>query len=182
MTEIIWLKMASEPIINKFDARSNGYWTMLSVADQSVCYEFGDERGQTKCEEFSVTKGIGEAGVLYGNDVAGYDMDEDSMREIREENNKVTAYDIARALMSAGDYLTDNQHGGMDGFLEYWREQMKGVATWSYKYKNIYSDANGFLARVVVRRRKTKTRKGSKCLVWIDGSDLGHMVKNIEEI
>jgi len=69
-----------------------------------------------------------------------------------------------------GDWLSPD----MDTVLDKMRMET-GV---DYKYKNLYSRCGGFLAKVTIWKEGIK----DKVVAFIEGSDLGHFVENVEVI
>ncbi|RLI96719.1 MAG: hypothetical protein DRP00_04980 [Candidatus Aenigmatarchaeota archaeon] len=94
-----------------------------------------------------------------------YDMREWSEEKIKKTNTDLSLLDIVQMFFEVGDYLEPD----MDTKLEEFKT-LTGIA---YQYNNLYSNVSGFLAKVEFTRDKEKV------VMFVEGDDLGHLVKHI---
>lgn len=166
----VFLRMAHEPtFIYRGDSavRTDEHWVCLYVQNGKYVVEFGDYASTIDKWEFSDRT---DADIKFNGLVELYGMKEDKFKTVWKENEKLSLEQIIRAYFEEGDYLEPD----MDSVLE----QIKDDVKISYSYKNLYSDANGFLAHVKIRKQGYK----DKVEVFIEGDGFGHLVKKIQTI
>jgi len=156
--------MASEPLFDKHENRTDEHWVQLFRDRKGYHVEFGDDRGTLKTSD---GESIDDVIEVYQSKVEEYDMEEDSQKEVDRENQKLSLEDIVRLYFEEGDYLNE----GMDDALD----RLKTDANIRHSYKNIYEGSNGFLAKVNLRRGSEKLT----VFVDYDGTN-PHMVREIK--
>ena len=143
-------------------AESNEFCSELVVRRGYFIVRLGDERGvlEESCYEF-----LEEGNDKFKSYVKLYSMREWSKEKIDKANTDLSLLDIVQIFFEVGDYLEPD----MDTILEEF-QTITGIA---YQYNNLYSNAGSFLARIEFTRDKEKV------VVFVEGDDLGHLVKHI---
>ena len=168
-TEGLWSKQTKEG----YYGRTKEHWSQIYRQGKQYVVELGDCRGLIESEEFDEFE---EAESRFNEYVSNYDLEEDKLSSIKTENKneEVTLSDVVSAYMEAGDWLKDGMDSVLDEMVRDIRPILEGGLR--YTYRNLFSNMSGFVAEVKIRNGKHRVD------VTIDGSDLGHLVRNVQEV
>jgi len=143
-------------------AESNEFWSELVKNRRGFTARLGDDRGVLESLTY---KSLEDANNKFKQYMKLYDMREWSKEKIEKTNTDLSLLDIVQIFFDVGDYLEPD----MDTKLEEFKT-LTGIA---YQYNNLYSNPSGFLAKVEFTRDK------EKAVMFVEGDDLGHLVKHI---
>ena len=143
-------------------AESNEFWSEVVKNRRGFTARLGDDRGVLESLTY---ENLEDANVKFKQYIKLYEMKEWNKEKIQEINKDLSLLDIVQIFFEVGDYLEPD----MDTILEEF-QRITGI---TYQYSNLYSNVSGFLAKVEF------TRNEEKVVMFVEGDDLGHLVKHI---
>jgi len=167
-----FIRLADEPTfkdrgIPQSEYRTEEHWAQVYVQNGEYHVEFGNCRGTIEDKRADRDTCLEK----FQEYVASFGMEQDSWKDIQQENENLSLEQIVKCFFIEGDILND---------MDEWLDRLKTDAHLIYRYKNLYTSNNGFLAQVKIWRFATQKYPLQKLVVFILNDGIGHMVKRIE--